>query len=317
MSDRPVDREDIALLARHSDWPAADVKATLVREVYADAREWQQFLRYLLLGAGAAFLLSGIVFFFAYNWEALPGPVKIATVGGLFLLSALIGTFAPVGRRVRDVASTAAVALIGVLFAVLGQVYQTGADNYEYFLSWTLFALPWLTVVHFAPLWLIFVALLNTTLFTYANQVGILENYVITGLLIFLLNAGCWGAIRLLWGRRSSFSWLLKVIALWIAAVVTFNLSAGRFGGSTIQMSLTIVLSLALYALWVTLAFRDRVVYYLALVGTSVLITGVYLLLRQVGDLTAIVFLAGLIVLGGMSALATYLNRLSKQWYDR
>ena len=34
--------------------------------------------------------------------------------------------------------------MIGLSLAVIGQVYQTGADSYLLFLIWTLLILPWL-----------------------------------------------------------------------------------------------------------------------------------------------------------------------------
>lgn len=316
MSD---EREAIELLARYSDWAERDIRDGLQREVYAGEAEWRRLLQYLLLGAGAAFMLSGIVFFFAYNWAGLPRQVKIGTVGGTFVLTALLGIFAPLGRQVRNVALTAAVALIGITLAVLGQVYQTGADSYELFLVWTLFALPWVGVVHFAPLWLLWVALINVTFLTYTAQGGLelVANFATVGLQLLALNIGSWVVVWGLWRRRTSFTWLLHALALWIAVIATINISVGSLDDSPVQLLLMVALTVATYGGWVRWGFRQRSIYYLAVVGASSLIAFIFVFLRFSDLFGDGLFLGGLLALGGMTALANYLNRLNKRWHGQ
>lgn len=311
-----IERSDIELLARHSDWPASDVRRTLEQEVYAHEGNWQRLLQYLLLGAGAAFLLSGIVFFFAYNWADLPRLVKVGTVIGLFALTGLFGIFAPVGRQARNVSLTAAVVLIGIVMAVLGQVYQSGANSYVLFFSWTLFALPWVAVVYFSPLWLLLVGLINVSFFTYVAQRGLYEDIIYTGLLLFFLNLLCWGILYLIWRRRASFNWLLNVVALWIAVIATVNISAGMFSEvpeQTVIMLLAVVIT---YGSWYILGMRQRSIFYPAVVGTSSVISLTFVFIRLTSGDIGVVFVAGLLALGGMTVLANYLNKLNKQWRD-
>ncbi len=40
--------------------------------MYADKKQWKQFLSIFLLAAGVGFTVAGIIFFFAYNWEDRP-----------------------------------------------------------------------------------------------------------------------------------------------------------------------------------------------------------------------------------------------------
>ncbi len=260
-------RPDIELLARHSDWRQADIRRALEQEVYAGPADWLRFSRYFLLGAGTAFLLSGTVFFFAYNWAGLHRFLKIGLVLTLLLATGLGGLFAPVRESVRRVALTAAVALIGVLLAVLGQVYQTGANSYDYFLAWTLFALPWVVLLPFAPLWLLFAVLVNATFFTYGQQVGIDLSYVATGLLLFALNLLCWWITWASFRKRAAFQWVLQLLALWAAVIVTVNLSSGTFEAAPGQLALTLGLAALTYAGWGIIAFRERSVFYLAVAG--------------------------------------------------
>ena len=67
---------------------------------------------------------------------------------------------------------TGATFLIGTLFAVFGQIYQTGADAYDLFLGWTLFTILWAVAIRFAPLWLTFIGLLCTTIWLYNIQIA-------------------------------------------------------------------------------------------------------------------------------------------------
>ena len=45
--------------------------------LYANKRQWNQFLSIFLLAAGIGFTVTGIIFFFAYNWDELPKFAKL------------------------------------------------------------------------------------------------------------------------------------------------------------------------------------------------------------------------------------------------
>ncbi|WP_116107826.1 DUF2157 domain-containing protein [Lewinella sp. IMCC34191] len=306
-------REEIHLVARNSDWRTEDVKRTLETDVYASERDWRRLLEYLLLGAGASFLLSGIFFFFAYNWEALSGRTKIGIALGTFLIAGLTGSFAPLPRLTRSVVHTAAVVLIGAVLAVLGQVYQTGANAYDFFFGWLVLSLPWVVSVPFAPLYLVFVGLINAAFITYTQQIGIELSFLVTGMLLFGCNLICW---MYLWSRfrtRPSFNWLLQLVAFWAVIVATVNISAGAYDDYPQQLFFTVLFAALAYAGWVLLALRQRSIYYLALVGGGSLITLNFLLLRWANFLDSFL-LAGLLILGGVTLLVHYLNRLNRSW---
>ncbi|MEM6456810.1 MAG: DUF2157 domain-containing protein, partial [Acidobacteriota bacterium] len=104
----------------------------------------------LFLGLGLA--LSGVVFFFAYNWEGMHRLVKLglveAGIAAAFSVAALSGLS---GLRGKLALLTSSV-LVGVCLAVFGQVYQTGADPWELFASWALLILPWTLLSRFQAL---------------------------------------------------------------------------------------------------------------------------------------------------------------------
>ncbi|MCL2345185.1 MAG: DUF2157 domain-containing protein [Desulfobulbus sp.] len=125
-----------------------------------DAAAWRRFGDLALLAAGVLLALAGIVFFFAYNWEALHRFAKIALVGApLTACAALAARYAE--QRAGQAWLGGPVVLAGVLLAVIGQIYQTGADSELLFAGWALLALPWVLAGRVPWLWLFWLLLLN------------------------------------------------------------------------------------------------------------------------------------------------------------
>lgn len=135
------------------------------------AADWQRQLSRFLLLVGVALALSGVAAFFAYNWAALPHLAKFALIeAGIIagvLASAWRGPDSPWGRS----ALFAAAVLCGILLAVFGQTYQTGADPYGLFLAWLLLVLPWALIGRQAALWMLVAVLANLALILFWQQV--------------------------------------------------------------------------------------------------------------------------------------------------
>ena len=96
------------------------------QSMYADKKQWNQFLSIFLLAAGVGFTMAGIIFFFAYNWEDLPKFAKLGIVQTLLVASVLLTIFTRWNVLIKQIILTGATFLIGTLFAVFGQIYQTG-----------------------------------------------------------------------------------------------------------------------------------------------------------------------------------------------
>jgi len=169
------------------------------------APAWRRFADTLLLRLGAALGLSGIFFFFAYNWAAMPRLAKFGVIEGAILIAVALATYKGLGSLTGRVALLAAAVLVGVLQAVFGQVYQTGADSYLLFLSWALLIAGWVAIGAYAPLWLLLLALLNLSLSFYWSQVlGVADTSLY--LALAALNAGWLFAWE--FARRRGISWL-------------------------------------------------------------------------------------------------------------
>ena len=124
-----------------------------------------------LLVLGASHFLAGIVFFFAYNWDDLSPFAKF----GLLQAGLVISVFAAVRLKVASPAGQAllisASIFTGVLFAVIWQVYKTGADAYELFTAWSVLILPWVIASRSSAHWFLWIVICLTAFSLYGNQV--------------------------------------------------------------------------------------------------------------------------------------------------
>jgi len=133
--------------------------------------DWRRFVDVLLLLLGVALSLSGVFFFFAYNWADMPRLAKFSLIEGAMVLAVALAAYRGLGSLAGRVALLAAAVLVGVLQAVFGQIYQTGADSYLLFLIWALLIAGWVAIGGYAPLWLLLLVLLNLSLSFYWIQV--------------------------------------------------------------------------------------------------------------------------------------------------
>lgn len=150
------------------DDPTYDLLAAQLRP----PAQWLEWVRLNLLLTGAALVLSGIVFFFAYNWQAIGRFEKLGLVAAAICLSILAAWRAGLDHTGGKVLTLAACVMTGVFLAVFGQIYQTGADPYELFTGWAALILPWVVLARFSGLWYFWFVLLNTGLGLFWAQVA-------------------------------------------------------------------------------------------------------------------------------------------------
>jgi uncharacterized membrane protein len=140
--------------------------------VLPSADAWRGFLERLLLWLGTVFLAAAGIFFIAYNWAGMGRYAKLALaeipiLAGLGLVWRL-GLERAAGRA----ALLGAALLAGTLLALIGQIYQTGADTFELFAAWAAAILPWVLVGRFAALWIVWLAIVNLALVLYFHTFG-------------------------------------------------------------------------------------------------------------------------------------------------
>src|SRR5262245_26788015 len=114
-----------------------------VCRVLPSSAAWRDFLDRLLLWTGAVFLAAAVVFFLAYNWSELGRLGKLAIAELAVVVGMGFVWRLGLDRSAGRAALLATSLLLGALFALIGQAYQTGADTFELFATWAVAILPW------------------------------------------------------------------------------------------------------------------------------------------------------------------------------
>ena len=127
----------------------------------ADAKAWLRFLQVFTLTLGSGLMLAGIIFFFAYNWALMHRWVKMGIAVALILAVFAVAIKVKMSDFTRKITVSVLCGVVGVFWAIFGQVYQTTADSYVFFLTWALCILAWVYIADFYPLWTIFIVLMS------------------------------------------------------------------------------------------------------------------------------------------------------------
>lgn len=128
---------------------------------------WQAWLSQLLLILGAVLSLTGVIFFFAVNWQSIPAWAKF-TIVELAIAGCLVGAWRrSLERLTGKMLLLSAGVLVGVFLAIFGQAYQTGADSFVLFLEWAVLILGWAIISRFPAYWALWVVLANLAVWLY------------------------------------------------------------------------------------------------------------------------------------------------------
>jgi len=133
---------------------------------------WFAWARRMLLLLGSTLVLAGVIFFFAYNWSDIGKFAKFGLIESVIIACVVGACLCGRGRLSGKTLILSASVLVGVLLAVYGQIYQTGADAYELFFGWAALILGWVIVSQFAALWVVWLTLVNIGAWLYWEQVG-------------------------------------------------------------------------------------------------------------------------------------------------
>lgn len=210
-------------------WVAAGVlppdrleQALQLTSARPDCGQTRQLLDRLLLVAALLCACSGVIFFFAYNWDAMGRLQKFALAQAALLLSLLPLLRYPLPHWIAQACLFAAGLLLGALLALVGQTYQTGADSFELFLIWALLLLPWAWLgASYALVGLILV-LLNLALvlaFNAFSQLAMDSRFA----LMLALNLLAWVPLAIRAWRRQSRWWTLAsgLLLCWLLCIAT------------------------------------------------------------------------------------------------
>ena len=204
--------------------------------VLPDSLRWRIFVENLLLWLGGLALAFAMMFFIAYNWDAMGRFAKFALVEASIVLCIIAYWKLDVDKVAAKVSITAATMLLGVLLALYGQTYQTGADPWQLFLNWALLMLPWALVAQFAAVWLIWAVLLNLSITLYFQAIGGFFGLIFSTTehvfwVLFIFNSIVWiiwelAATKLSWLRER---WAVRLIAIASGFSITFLMLTAIF----------------------------------------------------------------------------------------
>lgn len=272
------------------------------------ARErWANYLRDWFLLFGVLLLVSGVVMFGAYNWQALH---RFHKLGILQLL--IVGTWTVSRLRAHDSkVSTAllwgACLLVGALLAVFGQIYQTGADAYTLFLGWSLLIAPWCLAGRSNLIWFSEALLLNVTFTLYYYQMisSDFAHYAAANTVFNVLLAALWEVVR----RTRSWMSVGVTDALLACALAPVTVAAclapweGRYW-------LAFLVALVLLALLV--ARFSTEIRKMAMVATSAVLLVGAVAIRVLSELEELGFLLiALVIIAEITVAAGWLRKLN------
>jgi uncharacterized membrane protein len=303
-------REDIQIICKHSNWSKNEVSKTLKTAIYNDAPAWRKFLQLLLITLGIAFTVAGIVFFFAYNWENLGKVGKFAIVEGCIVAITVAVLFSRLALIVKKILLTGAAIIVGAMFAVFGQVYYTGANTCDFFLAWTVFISLWAIVSNFPPLWLVYVALINTTICFYAQQVAPWSRDF-TFLLLLLVNVACFLFFMLIstFGSITVPRWFRNVLGLWTAGIATIGVNGAILDKHLDVTAISIyVFTAVAYIAGALYGFRQKSGFFLGSISFSVILMIASLLVRILPSVEMMSFVSLFVVLSVTLVIAQLIN---------
>ena len=133
-------------------------------------KEKLQLISYMLLGLGLTLLLTGVLFFIAANWILIPSWAKLIGIQALLILSIFSTFYYKDNSRLFHMLILVSSLLVGLNLAVFGQVYQTGADAYTLFATWTLLITLWAWFLKNPYAFILWQGLLYLSIILYFNQ---------------------------------------------------------------------------------------------------------------------------------------------------
>lgn len=260
---------------------------------------------------GVGFTVAGIIFFFAYNWAELHKSVKIGIVEMLLVGTTGMVFFPKLSRSIRNIILTGAAFLVGVLFAVYGQIYQTGANAYDFFLGWTLFVTIWVFVSNYAPLWLVYLLLINTTVILYAEQVAWEWSGAMICCILFSINAGVLILAEAFFRKRIP-KWFLNVLALAVVSISTSGIAYGVLDGNKGFLLLNLMTAVT-YAVGVWHGLRVKSAFYLSIISLSAIIIISSYMIEAVNE-EFMFLLISMFIIFSVTVTIWGLMQLQKRW---
>ena len=309
-------RNIIQIVSRYKSLSAQEI-STQFKDggIYADKAAWAKFIDILLLSLGVAFTIAGTIFFFAYNWDELHKFVKLGVVQFLILAGVTAVFLFKSNQLIKNVLLTATSMLVGLLFSVFGQIYQTGADAYDFFLGWTVFVLLWALVSAFPPLWLLLLTLINITFSLYVSQTGPDWTAVTTYLILAIVNLAAIILVKFLALKNFIVTvpaWFEKIVVIMAVSCLTISLVGGIYSKYQAEWFLALAAGVVFYTGGIGYALKHKLLYLLCIIPLSVILVFASFILEvfETGAFLPVSF----VIVASVTYLVNELVKLNKKW---
>ena len=178
-------------------------------EAFRDSIWWDKWALRALFALAVGHILAGVIFFFAHNWFGLADGLKFGLVGGAIGLSVLLWLVLGLDSLAGKSFGIAATVLVGVMFAVFGQVYQTPALLHTPFVLWAVMTLPFSAVSRNLAHWAVWLVIALVAMFAYAETGFYIGGHPLAADMLILVSAllGVTSVVGLDQFIRPRFDW--------------------------------------------------------------------------------------------------------------
>jgi hypothetical protein len=205
-----------------------------------DLRAWGLFFKRVFSLLGLLLFMIGLGMFLAWNWAAMPKFLKFALFELVFVLCSCLAVW-----RWKKESSAhwllGAGLGIGLLLALHGQIYQTGANAWELFRLWALALLPLFLLKRTAALGMLLWLTLSLWVYLYSFGGRLYHSdrffFLSHGDMLLYQQAACWLFCEILHQLSIWLKWKIFDPGRWLT----------RFTGFTTLALLTLQVSLLLF----------------------------------------------------------------------
>jgi uncharacterized membrane protein len=269
--------------------------------------QWLNFISTSLLWLSILAMAFGTIFFFAYNWTDLSTLQKFTLIQGLIIISVLINTQTQAQSTVNTAVLFFIALLIGSLFALFGQTYQTGKDPWQLFFMWTVVITPIAFTSKSSSLWLLWLFLANVALHLFFQTrhgfFGIFFQNERNMLIYSFLNLLAAVGFELLYHKKQIFNRIAPQVAL-ITAMIAFSWVA-VYSVFDVFHANSKSFDFLFYMLWmVAIYYFYRVKTLDVFVLSSWVVSGIVFILALVGRIFGDSFDEGTLLLFGLLIIA-------------
>lgn len=120
-------------------------------------------------------IIASMIYLIGANWFGLSPNIRLMIPMALMSIAAIISIFIlnnhkiPHQTLIANTLQTISGIMIGLSMAVIGQIYQTGADAYSLFIAWAILLLLWL-YRHNSGIYWLWIIVSQLALYLYFNQ---------------------------------------------------------------------------------------------------------------------------------------------------